>query len=266
MSRRSLPLLALSALALSGFAQAQERPELAGVSSERPGMPDVMTPTARGLPIDNSRGSIEQFSRWARQAGNPRILLFWNTAFSDETSTRSRLVAREDSVTTFHLNGVASSRETTIEDERSTGGKVHLFERENEEELENAFVSTFAETNANLVDRAAVMRKASVRQDKSDRVDQQYMEALALEQGIDYLVEVLPEYAPGTGTGLRFAVKVLHIPSSRIVARFSSDARPTPGPERLVARPGGFQRERDENLSAGAIGRTLAIETMRSFR
>lgn len=266
MIRRSVPLLILSLLAVPSFVHAQETPGLPGVSGERPAMPDVMTPTARGLPLDNARGITEQFSRWTRQAGNPRILLFWNTAFSDETSTRSRLVAREDSVTTFHLNGVTSSRESVIEDERSTGGKVHSLDRDNEEELENAFVSMFAESNANLVDRAAVMRKASVRQDKSDRVDQQYMEALALEQGIDYLVEVLPEYVAGTGTGLRFAVKVLHIPSSRIVARFSSDARPTPGPERLVARPGGFRRERDENLSAEAIGRTLAVETMRSFR
>ena len=236
------------------------------VARERPGMPDVMTPGPRAYSIDVANGSIEQFRSWARRAGNPRILLFWNTEFSDETSTRSRLVAREDSVTRVYRDGVTRSREATIEDERTTGGKVHRLDRGHEEELENAFVSTFAETNANLVDRAAVMRKASVRQDKSDRVDQQYMEALALEQGIDYLVEVLPEYAAGTATGLRFGVKVLHVPSSRIVARFSSEARPTAGPERLVARAGGFRRERDENLSAGAIGRTLAAETMRSFR
>ncbi len=247
-------------------AQAQERPGMPQAARERPGMPDVMTPAPRLQAIDAANDSIEQFRSWARRAGNPRILLFWNTAFSDETSTRSRLVAREESATKVYRDGVTRSREATIEDERTTGGKVNWLDRGDEDELENAFVSTFAETNANLVDRAAVMRKASVRQDKSDRVDQQYMEALALEQGIDYLVEVLPEYAAGTATGLRFGVKVLHVPSSRIVARFSSEARPTPGQERLVARAGGFRRERDENLSAGAIGRTLAAETMRSFR
>lgn len=262
--QRRLVLLALSLA--SPLAAAQERPDMPDAALERSGMPDVMTPAPRGQAIDVANGSIEQFRSWARRAGNPRILLFWNTAFSDETSTRSRLVAREESVTKVYRDGVTRSREATIEDERTTGGKVNWLDRGDEDELESAFVSTFAETQANLVDRAAVMRKASVRQDKSDRVDQQYMEALALEQGIDYLVEVLPEYAAGTATGLRFAVKVLHVPSSRIVARFSSDARPTPGPERLVARPGGFRRERDENLSAGAIGRTLAAETMRSFR
>lgn len=266
MMRLRPMLLALSlATPLTGL-QAQERPGMPDVAGERPGMPDVMTPAPRAYVVDVANGSIEQFRNWARRAGNPRILLFWNTAFSDETSTRSRLVAREDSVTKVYRNGVTRSREATIEDERTTGGKVNWMERGTEEELENAFVNTFAESNANLVDRAAVMRKASVRQDKSDRVDQQYMEALALEQGIDYLVEVLPEYAAGTATGLRFGVKVLHVPSSRILARFSSEGRPTPGAERLVARPGGFRRERDENLSAGAIGRTLAAETMRSFR
>ena len=65
---------------------------------------------------------------------------------------------------------------------------------------------------------------------------------------------------------MRFGVKVLHVPSSRIVGRFSTEARPAAGHERLVARAGGFRRERDENLSASAIGRTLAAETMRSFR
>jgi hypothetical protein len=259
-------LLTLGLLVPLTGGQAQERPGMPDVARERLGMPDVMTPGPRSYAVDVANGSIEQFGNWARRAGNPRILLFWNTAFSDETSTRSRLVSREDSVTKLHRDGVTRSREATIEDERTTGGTVHWLERGDEAELENAFVSTFAETNANLVDRAAVMRKASVRQDKSDRVDQQYMEALALEQGIDYLIEVLPEYAAGTASGLRFAVKVLHVPSSRIVARFSSEARPTPGPERLVARSGGFRRERDDNLSAGAIGRTLAAETMRSFR
>lgn len=266
MKHRSLALLTLGLVSAASVAQAQQRSDMPGAGGERPAMPDVMPPGPRGLPIDAGRGSIEQFSRWARGAGNPRILLFWNTAFSDETSTRSRLVAREDGITTVRRNQVETARETSIEAERVTGGKVHLLERLNEEDLENAFVTTFSDSSANLVDRAAVMRKASVRQDRSDRVDQQYMEALALEQGIDYLVEVLPEYVAGTSTGLRFGVKVLHIPSSRIVARFSSDARPTPGPERLVARAGGFRRERDENLSASAIGRTLALETMRSFR
>ena len=252
------PVLLLASCLLSPLAGAQ--------AQERAGMPEVMAQAPRAYPVDIANGSIEQFRNWARRAGNPRILLFWNTEFSDETSTRSRLVARDDSVTKLYRDGATRSREVTVEDERTTGGKVARLERGQEEALENAFVGAFAETNANLVDRAAVMRKASVRQDKSDRVDQQYMEALALEQGIDYLVEVLPEYAAGTATGLRFAVKVLHVPSSRIVARFSSEARPTAGPERLVARPGGFRRERDENLSAGAIGRTLAAETMRAFR
>lgn len=265
MSRFRPILLSVALLPLTAAA-AQERPGMPDVAGEREGMPDVMTPGPRGYSADLYASSVQQFRSWASRSGNPRILLFWNTAFSDETSTRSRLVAREDSVTTVSPGRVTRSREATLEDERTTGGKVHWLERESEDALENAFVSAFAESQANLVDRAAVMRKASVRQDKSDRVDQQYMEALALEQGIDYLVEVLPEYAGGANTGMRFAVKVLHVPSSRIVARFSSEARPTPGPERLVARPGGFRRERDENLSAGAIGRTLAAETMRSFR
>lgn len=263
MSKRLLLIMALAA-PLTG-AIAQERPGMPDVAYERPNMPDVITPAPRAYRPDPTGGSISQFQAWARRAGNPRILLFWNTAFSDETSTRSRLVARDDSITERHRNAVTHSREVTIEDERTTGGKVHLLDRTDEDDLENAFVSTFAETNANLVDRAAVMRKASVRQDKSDRLDQQYMEALALEQGIDYLVEVLPEYAD-TGTGVKFTVKVLHVPSSRILARFSSEARPAPGPERMVARAGGFRRERDENLNPRMIGRTLAAETMRSFR
>lgn len=263
---RSKPLLLCLAAAWPlASASAQERPGMPDVAYERPNMPEVMTPPPRPYQADRTNSSIDQFRSWARSAGNPRILLFWNTAFSDETSTRSRVVARDESITQARPGAVTRSREVTIEDERTTGGKVHLLDRDDEDDLENAFVSTFAETNANLVDRAAVMRKASVRQDRTDRLDQQYMEALALEQGIDYLVEVLPEYAD-TGTGVKFTVKVLHVPSSRILARFSSEARPTPGPERLVARAGGFRREREENLTPRTIGRTLAAETMRSFR
>jgi hypothetical protein len=263
-ARDALATAAAAALLIAAVAVpagAQDRVERLD-PVERPDMPAANARVGPDPAPDLTASSGQQFSAWSRSRGRPRIMLFWNTALTDETSTRTRTVARSRSLTAARRGMVASVGETTVEDERIDGG----LDREDEAALEDAFVASFVQADANLVDRAALMRKASTRQGAVDRADQQFMEALALEQGIDYLIEVLPEYAAATDTGLNFSVRVLHVPSSRVVSRFRSDGRPTPGAERLVARAGGFRRERDEFLTPTHIGTKLAAQTMQTFR
>ncbi|MBB5985742.1 hypothetical protein [Sphingobium lignivorans] len=260
-----IPALAASALACGG-AQAQERTGMPAVAgAERGGMPAVNPRRATADPDAAMYRTQDEFRSWSRKAGNPRILLFWNVALTDESSSRYRLRAQEDVTVEAYRGTVTRSTDAVIEAERTTGGPSAWLDRDDEGDLESAYVTAFVRAGANLVDRAALMRKVSAARNQDDRVDQQFMETLAVEEGIDYLVEVLPEYRSGSATGMIFGIRVLHVPSSRVVATFRTEARPAAGPERLVARPGGFQRERDERITPDLVAETLASETMRGF-
>lgn len=233
---------------------------------ERPGMPAVAERPFAADPDEPRRLQSASFASWSRRNGAPRILLFWNVALTDEASSRSRLRVRDETVTVARRGIAGSRRDMTVEDERTTGGPAAWIDREEGEALENGFVETFVDAGANLVDRAALMRKASTTQTRDDRADQQFIEALAMQQGIDYLVEVLPQYSNRSATGLNFTVRIVHLPSSRVIARFRSEGRPVAGPERLVARAGGFRRERDERMNPHDIAAALAAEAMQHFR
>lgn len=257
--------LGMTALSSRGEA-AQARIGMPAEPGERPDMPAVADRPYQADPDAGRFLRAAQFRDWARRNGNPRILLFWNVALTDESSTRTRLQARSATEVTAAPGIVRRSHQATIEDERTTGGPAAWIDHDENDALESGFVQAFIDADANLVDRAALMRKASTTRSRDDRTDLQFIEALAMEQGIDYLVEVLPDYSAGSKTGLTFGVRVVHVPSARVVTRFRSDGLPTAGPERLVARAGGFVRERDARTDPATIAAMLAEQTMQRFR
>lgn len=267
MPNKKLRLAA--ALALLGCAAplaAQSRPDVPQTygGGPRPDMPAV-NPRAYVPPAGEGLNRIyESFGQWSRAHGSPRILLFWNRELGDDTTTRYR-DHTDGAVVTVARPGLAvTGYEETREAERTTGGKYTPMGRSRSSDYESGFINAFVRSGANVVDRNALMRKVSTREGQGDRSDQQYMESLALEQGVDYLVEVLPDYH-ASPTGYMFTIKITHLPTSRVKAQFRTNGLPENGPSRLVARPGGYEREVENRNTPEHVAETLAADTMRRF-
>lgn len=262
-------LVALSAVALfPAFAQAsgqmrEDLPEVAG--DFRPGLPDVNPRPIESDPDAALMATFAEFRAWSRAEGNPELLLFWNRELSDETTTRYRQRERGVSAVGASPGLVVGAYDEVSEQERTTGGAYADIHPDDAGDLETTFVSAFLRSGARIVDRDALMRKTSAGHDQADRSDQQFIESRALEQGIDYLVEILPDERGDSEAGFLFSVKVTHLPTSRITSTFRTTALPAAGPERLVAAPGGFERRRDDRNTIGRVAETLAAETMRAL-
>ncbi len=254
------------ALAVASGATAQDRGGMSADPGDRPGMPMVEGGRFEADPDAAGYQATQRFTKWLRRNGNPRILLFWNVALTDESSTRNRLRLRSETVTDAGPGRLTTTQDAVVEAERTTGGPAAAIDRVDTDVLEDGYVQSFVDAGANLADRAALMRKVSTERGRDDRSDLQFIEALAMEQGIDYVIEVLPDYQPASPTGMTFGVRILHVPSARVVGRFRSNGQPVAGPERLVARAGGFVRERDDRINPTTIAGTLATETMERFR
>ncbi|WP_373490280.1 hypothetical protein [Parasphingorhabdus sp.] len=265
---RLLLILCAAATAFPGAeAVAQMRSELPEVEPgyERPGMPEAMSRRMDPDPEWGMRQSFDDFGAWNRRSGAPKILFFWNRELTDDSSSRYRTVNRSVSAIASRPGLVVGVSESTTEDEATTGGEYSALHSEDSADLESGFLNAFLSTGANILDRRALMRKVSTGPERGDRSDKQYMESQALEQGVDYLVEVLPNPDANTETGFLFTVKITHLPSSTIKAQFRTAAAPMRGPARLVAGPGGYQRRIEDRTTPENVARTLAAETMRTF-
>jgi hypothetical protein len=218
----------------------------------RPGMPDV---NARRPEADPQAGAIETaaaFRGWYARASRPTMMVFWNRELTDETSTE------RSAVVTTRERADAWSDRNGAHAERSARTAA---------ELEAAFQTAWLDNGVKLLDRTALVRKTSATAVRGDREDLQFLETVALERGVQYLVEVLPTPQGASPTGWVFMVRVKHLPSSRMVAQFNTQAAPAAGPERLVAAPGGFERRRDTRAATPeTVGTELAFQTMARLR
>lgn len=245
-------------------AVAQERTGLPAVGADatyRDGLPRVEARKPEADPDADQNRTLADFRAWNKAKGRPRLLLFWDRQLSDDTTTRYRDRAKGVVATAVEPGVAVTAYDRVRETERTTGGTVGDLHPRDSSIYESGYVSAFLRAGANIVDRNALMRKVSTKRAADDRSDQQFIESLALEQGVEYLVEVVPEYS-GAETGYTFTVKVTHLPTSSLRAQFQTDAQPASGPERLVARPGGFRRERDSRITPDRVAETLAAETM----
>lgn len=265
MRSRTACALIAAAAATASAAPAQQRSDLPPVhmGGERPNMP-AANPRAYAPAQAGPQQIISDFGAWSRAHGDPRILLFWNRALSEDTTTRYR-DRTDGAVVRGGGPGIgATVYEETREQERTTGGTHTPLSRNTSFDYETGFVNAFLRSGANVLDRNALMRKASTRHTQQDRSDQQFIEAVALEEGVQYLVEVLPDYR-ASPTGFVFTVKITHLPSSRIHAQFRTNGSPLAAPSRLVARPGGYTREAENRNTPEYVAEALAADTMRRF-
>ena len=168
-----------AALAVTGSAGAQTyRPEAAPVPY-RDG-PPVMTPRPQADPNAGNDAVAANFRQWNRRAGNPQILVFWSRSLTDDaTSEFESYFAEVIKSTPWKMSTVQVAGETRVNEGRDERIGSSLSAA-----LQASFITTLIDSGGKVIDRNALMRKVSLRQSREDRMDKQYLETLALQQGI----------------------------------------------------------------------------------
>jgi hypothetical protein len=266
------------ALPLAASAQ-QYRPD-PPPTNYRPGLPAVITPPPAPDPDAPGRNITEGFRHWYVAAKRPAMIVFWNRELTDETTTRRSDVSTSQSETRSVKDSVGGQNDPSRSEndfqsqiqsaEKSqrilTGGNYASLDRLQSDAFESAFQQALLDTGVEIVDRNAIMRSISVVAGKDDRSDLQLMEAAALKQNIQYLVEVLPNSSSQSATGYIYRVRIIHLSSSTVVTQFISQGLPPRGPAVWVAGPNGFEkRAPSASTSPEEVGAELAIETMNHF-
>lgn len=283
-NRMKLFSTALAALLVAGPAMAQQYRPQAPAVTYREGMPDVNTPAPSANPDAGNYASSSSFARWYAGAGRPTMLMFWNRQLiEDATSqydsvqtTRSAAVAMGDAAAVRGRNWAASSStgvaasasESRQYQERMTDSSYGFRSNNFSRGVESSILNTFLSAGARIVDREAVIRKVSASKSREDRMDIQYLETLAMGQGIQYLIEILPDDDASSPTGVTFTVKVTHLPTSTVRAQFTTSGNPPKGEAKWVAVNGaGFEkRTGPSRQTPQLIGAQVAYDTMTKLR
>lgn len=249
----------------------------------RQDLPAVNTPPPAANPNAGNDFAKAAFASWYAKAGRPPILVFWNRELTDDATTeyegRVTSVAGAASQTSGAAVagwGVAASRgqassvaisETTVGVNRVTDTQYANMNPAFSQGLESGFLSAFINAGGKMISREAMMRQVSRKVAKDERLDKQWMETEALNQGIKYLIEVLPNRNYNAATGMSVTIRVTYLPSAEVRAQFVTSGEPPKGPSRLVAGERGFERRaavstRTDDL----VGAQLAYETMAKLR
>jgi hypothetical protein len=271
--RRALRLAAVAAaLAAPAAAQTGYRDDMPAVNAA----PRAVDPDA------GARGVSAAFSAWNRRAGRPGILVFFNRELIEDSASRY------DSVTASAAAGVAeraaavaggrragvaeASRAAVVSatrsyEERSNDGRYGFRNGPFTKAVESSLMSALIGADARVVSREALIRNISAKQSRDERMDGQHLETLALQKGIQYLIEVLPDDNASSPTGVSFTVRVTHLPSSTLRASFITTGDPPRGPSRLVAGPDGFERRAAASRATPElIGAQVAYDIMGRLR
>jgi len=269
------------ALLLSSSVGAQEAiPE----SLYRSDTPPVLQ--SESTAVFRNRGSIiAQFARVYGTKGRPRIAVFWNRRFDDRLSDwttgvrvteteRSQLdvAARGERVDgsersatiTGSLDADLNQRRTLEASWRRLGHTRDGLPEGLAFQLESGFTAAFAQADVAMIDRAAVMRLQDRAARTSDR-DTQRIEADALLNHADFLVEVLMAPQPATPLEMVFQVNVKDVRTGQVVQSLTTDghAASEATADRWEVGERGFVRSRGRSAqTASKIGEQLALETM----
>ena len=191
--------------------------------------------------------------------------MFWNRELGEEGVSRYALQARSSGSGSVGGGSYAYENSSEVGLKRESGGLASDLTGVSMQRVEGAFMSEFLRAGGRLLDRNALMRKLSTKVDAKTRDDVQYLETLALQQGVTYLVEIVPNETENSTTDLAMSVKIKHLPSSTLVGQFVSSATPPAGPTRYEVRGNRYEAVKDINITPETIGRQLASDVMREL-
>lgn len=231
----------------------------------RIGMPEVAVAPRPIDPRASGRMIAGNFQRWYAAHGKPSILVFWNRELGEDSVSRYSLQATSTGSRSGDSQNFSYETNTEVGVKRQSGGLATDLTGVPMQRVEGAFMSEMLQAGGRLLDRNALMRSLSTKVSAQNRDDVQYLETLALKQGVTYLIEIVPNETDNGTTDLAMSVKIKHLPSSALVAQFVSSATPPPGPARYEARGNRYVSVQDHNITPEGIGRQLAGDVMREL-
>lgn len=267
------------------------RPVSAAIDSlgYRTGVPQTLEVPERTLAPSPQQRLLDEFGRRYRAAGRPRAVLFWNREVDDE-------VGVELETTSHTRRGRHSSKQTSIEETSGPAGSGQLTEAESVERrerdervstrridvgarehglgerndwvLESSFTGALQNAGLRLVDRNVAMRGAQVRSGAASTGEQQLVEARALVDAAEWVIEVTLTPDDRAALGWAFRVDFTDTRTGEIVVRrFSQGHLPEPAPAEqrpFVAGARGFERQRavPVPVNGETVGRQVAVEVL----
>jgi len=285
----------LAASAAEGAAETPARPLYRDdpQSVYRQGQPPVLTPppaaaapVAAPVPVP-SLLAREAFARAYRRAGSPRLAVFWNRVFSDglrDMAADSRLVVGMSSASGSGGADKAFSERRAgriavqVESRRADDARASPVSEIGAFRFQAGYLQPLIEEGARVIDRATIMRLTDAARRLADSAapvdDRQLIEAAALQDHADLLIQIALSPSSESATGAFFHVSVLEIGTGRIRASFFHDgtfpepARPPPGKTWKAVR-GGYVLVTEEQAAPARpkvdlerMGRVLAERTM----
>lgn len=149
------------------------------------------------------------FGTWYQRMERPTLLVLWNRQYLDELTSERALTYRETEIRERPSAYLSTTERTaTIDSQATTGGRYASMGTLTSDELETGSVGAFLAQGARLIDRDAMIRKLSLHVDRAERIDLQLLETQALENGLAYLIEVLPAWDPASPTGWAFTARL----------------------------------------------------------
>ena len=237
---RRFAALAVACTGLGAFADAAAE-EAEGLY--RDGTPAVLTPAGdaadearkAGVPSAAARDAFRQVYR---QAGSPRLAVFWNRLFDDrlrEMEAESRLVVEGSRDVRKDEAGKTSRRSrdrggwTASLEIRREGARPEPLSEVAGFKFQAGFLTPLIESGAAVVDRAAVMRLTEARSALADDpvgnvADRQLVETAALMEHADLLIQIALSPSGESTTGAFFHVSIVDVKTGRIQASFFNDA------------------------------------------
>jgi hypothetical protein len=248
--------------------------------------PVTQAPVVQPRPRPNA---LEEFKADYRAAGEPRVLLFWNVAFDDSTETEHQNIeqtrsSRSQSSTSLEkkTNGAAGAATLREDDQNSkdmmdrvSGSRAVNPAKHSAPidtvasvELETSFRRQLQVGAVRLVNRDFNIRLTQAAKDRSG-VDPKLLEADAVADHSDWLLEILMVPDRGTPLGVGFKVTVTDVRNGTELLSLYSAARPQLEtlPSYYAATPSGFELQHPRlQPTVADVGISLAREIMESLR
>lgn len=257
---------AFAGLLFTSAAEAQYRNEPSS-GAYRDGLPAVNAPPPMADPYAGNRSVQAGFARWNKAQSRPSMLMFWNRELLEDAASQYDDVTTTGAAVVRGPGVAAGAAETRHYQERTTDGRYGFSNTLFSKGVESSILSTFLSSGARIVDREAMIRKVSAKQSAEARLDIQHLETLAMGQGVQYLIEILPDDDASSPTGVSFTVKVTHLPTSTVRAQFVTSGEPPAGEARFEATSNGFEKRAPiPERTPSAIGAQVAYDVMSRLR
>ena len=230
---------------------------------------------------------VGPFEEKYRAAGKPRIVLFWNVAFDDNTEsdrqnidTTRRTTSDQGTGLDKETAGPAGNATLHESDDKKTDMIEHVtsvrtidpakltsgLSSRNAAELELAFRQSLQNAGVRLLSRAASIRLTQAASDRHG-VDPKLIEADAAIGKADLLLEILMVPDAGAPLGAGFTATLTDLKTAEEISSIYTQAQPdlVRYPSHYVVTATGFEkRQIQPKATAADIGVALAHAVMRT--